>query len=63
MNKIPSDGMRIRNERTGEEFTILPVKDVQQESTTTKILAVLFVGLMLTLATSVLCRITRKLFT
>ena len=63
MNRIPSDGMRIRNERTGEEFVILPVKDVQQESTATKILAALFVGLMLTLATSVLCRMARKLFT
>jgi hypothetical protein len=63
MNKIPKEGIRIRHERTGEEFVILPAKQQQEETTLTKVLAILFIGLMLTVATTVVCRGVRKLLT
>jgi hypothetical protein len=62
MTSLPSEGVKIVNQRTGEQFVILPVTQKRNESTLTKALAALAVAVMITLAVSILCRLVRKLF-
>ena len=62
-HNIPPDGMKIRNKRTGEEFVIMPVTKLQGETTLTKALAALAVGIVLTVVISIVCRGARRLFT